>query len=87
MVVPPDYEISRCATLQHISDIAKSLGLNDDEFNLYGKYQAKVSSIFRGVRGVRHAGSDHDYRDTRNAPGAGAWLPTDCYPRLIFAHG
>lgn len=40
--VPPDYEISRLAKLKHISEIAKSLGLEESEYNLYGQYQAKV---------------------------------------------
>lgn len=40
--VPADYEISRLAKLKHISEIAKSLGLEESEYNLYGQYQAKA---------------------------------------------
>src|SRR5262245_35789191 len=38
-----DLEIAQEATLQPIASIATSLGLLDDEVELYGKYKAKVS--------------------------------------------
>ena len=37
-----DIEIARNAELKPIKDIASSLGLNEDELELYGKYKAKV---------------------------------------------
>ena len=50
--VPPDYEISRRANLKHISEIAKSLGLKESEYSLYGSYQAKVR-MYQCVRGYK----------------------------------
>ena len=40
--VPSDLEIAQAATLQPIVDIAKSIGLEEDDLELYGKYKAKV---------------------------------------------
>ena len=37
-----DIEIAQEAKPQDIREIAKKLGLNDDEVELYGKYKAKV---------------------------------------------
>ena len=37
-----DLEIARQAALRPIQDIAASLGVNDDELELYGKYKAKI---------------------------------------------
>ncbi len=42
MNVPSDIAIAQAATLRPIADIAKELGLTDDEVELYGKYKAKV---------------------------------------------
>ena len=36
-------EIAQEATLRPILDIAREMGLEDDEVDLYGKYKAKVS--------------------------------------------
>ena len=38
-----DIEIAQHAKMQNILDIAKSLGLKEDEVELYGKYKAKIS--------------------------------------------
>lgn len=37
-----DIEIAREAKIQHISEIAKKLGLSEDDLELYGKYKAKL---------------------------------------------
>ncbi|MGQ9517280.1 MAG: formate--tetrahydrofolate ligase [Anaerolineae bacterium] len=41
-VVPSDIEIAQAATLKPIVEIAKSVGLTEDDLDLYGKYKAKV---------------------------------------------
>lgn len=38
-----DIEIARSAKLRNILDVAKDMGLTDDEVESYGKYKAKVS--------------------------------------------
>ena len=38
-----DIEIARKANLKDIREIAKELGLNEEEIELYGKYKAKIS--------------------------------------------
>ena len=40
--VPSDLEIAQAAKLQPIVDIAKKIGLEEDDLELYGKYKAKV---------------------------------------------
>ena len=40
--VPSDLEIAQAAELKHIIDIAKRIGIEEDEMELYGKYKAKV---------------------------------------------
>jgi formate--tetrahydrofolate ligase len=40
--VPSDLEIAQAAKLQPIVDIAKKIGLSEDDLELYGKYKAKV---------------------------------------------
>jgi len=40
--VPSDIEIAQSATMKPITDIAKGLGILDEEFEPYGKYMAKV---------------------------------------------
>ena len=39
----PDIDIARNTKLQKITDIAKKIGLNEDDIELYGKYKAKIS--------------------------------------------
>ena len=39
-----DIEIARNTKLNNIVDVAKELGINDDNLELYGKYKAKISS-------------------------------------------
>ncbi len=41
--VGSDIEIAQAATLKPITEIADSLGLQEDELELYGKYKAKVN--------------------------------------------
>ena len=43
MAIPPDIEIAQNATLKPVSEIAASLGLVEDDYDLYGKYKAKIS--------------------------------------------
>ena len=38
-----DIEIARSVKLDKIVDVAKSLGIDADDLELYGKYKAKVS--------------------------------------------
>ncbi|MDP3486400.1 MAG: formate--tetrahydrofolate ligase, partial [Bacillota bacterium] len=38
-----DIEIAQDATMQHIVEVAKSIGLTEDDLELYGKFKAKVS--------------------------------------------
>ena len=41
--VPSDIEIAQQAKMLPITDVAKSIGIEDDDLELYGKYKAKVS--------------------------------------------
>lgn len=40
--VPSDIEIAQAAELRPILDVARQVGLNEDDLELYGKYKAKV---------------------------------------------
>ena len=40
-----DIEIARNAVLRNISGIAAELGLKEDDYELYGKYKAKISAV------------------------------------------
>ncbi len=40
--VPSDIEIAQAAKLQPIIEVAKNLGLSEDDLDFYGKYKAKV---------------------------------------------
>ena len=40
--VPSDIEIAQAAKMQHITEIAKKLGISEDDLELYGKYKAKL---------------------------------------------
>ncbi len=37
-----DLEIAQAAHMKHIADVAKTIGINEDELSFYGKYIAKV---------------------------------------------
>ena len=37
-----DLEIAQAAKLKPIQEIAKNIGLKDDELELYGKHKAKI---------------------------------------------
>jgi formate--tetrahydrofolate ligase len=41
--IPSDLEIAQAAKMKPIIEIAKGMGLEEDEIELYGKYKAKVS--------------------------------------------
>lgn len=41
--VPSDIEIAQAAKMKPIVEIAKQLGLSEDDIELYGKYKAKIS--------------------------------------------
>ena len=41
--LPPDIEIARAAPIRPIDEIAKRLGIPDDDLEHFGKYKAKIS--------------------------------------------
>jgi formate--tetrahydrofolate ligase len=41
--IPCDLDIARAAQLKPIADVARALGIEEDELELYGRYKAKVS--------------------------------------------
>src|SRR3989338_1858565 len=41
--VPSDLEIAQAAKLKPITEIARQIGIKEDEIELYGKYKAKIS--------------------------------------------
>lgn len=41
--IPSDIEIAQAATMKPALELAKDLGINEDELDLYGKYKAKIS--------------------------------------------
>jgi formate--tetrahydrofolate ligase len=41
--IPCDLDIARAARLKPIAEVARTLGLEEDELELYGRYKAKVS--------------------------------------------
>src|SRR3990170_4517773 len=43
MAIPSDIEIAQSAKLKPITEIAKGLGLSEDDIELYGKHKAKIS--------------------------------------------
>ncbi len=42
-MIPSDLEIAQAAELMPIAEIAKKMGLEEDEIELYGKYKAKIN--------------------------------------------
>ena len=48
--VPTDITIAQAAKLRPIRDVAAELGLQEDEFELYGRYKAKISFRALAVR-------------------------------------
>src|SRR5437016_9713979 len=48
--VPSDIAIAQAAKLRPIRDVAAELGLQEDEFELYGRYKAKISFRALAVR-------------------------------------
>ena len=47
MAIPSDLEIAQSARLRPILEIARNIGLAEDELELYGRYKAKVSLSVR----------------------------------------
>ncbi|HOR27533.1 MAG TPA: formate--tetrahydrofolate ligase [Candidatus Sumerlaeota bacterium] len=48
--VPPDIEVARAARLKPITEVAATIGIPEDELELYGRYKGKVSErTFRRV--------------------------------------
>lgn len=46
-----DVEIARNTKLKRIDEVAKNIGIGEDELELYGKYKAKISSnIFKKLK-------------------------------------
>jgi len=43
MTMKSSLEIAQEATLRPVMDIAKEIGLEEDEVDLYGRYKAKIS--------------------------------------------
>ena len=41
-IVPSDLEIAQAAVMKPIIEIAKQIGLSEDDIELYGKYKAKI---------------------------------------------
>ncbi|NLL36017.1 MAG: formate--tetrahydrofolate ligase [Fretibacterium sp.] len=51
MTVPSDIAIAQAAKMEPIVDIAKKLGVSEDELDLYGKYKAKIhSSVLKKLK-------------------------------------
>lgn len=46
-----DIEIAQSAELMHIRDVTASLGIKEDDLELYGKYKAKISDGF--IKGIQ----------------------------------
>ena len=46
-----DYEIAQNKELVDIRNIAKKIGLTEDDLNLYGKYKAKILEIEKEEQG------------------------------------
>src|SRR3989338_3641635 len=46
--VPSDLEIAQAAKLKPITEIARQIGIKEDEIELYGKYKAKISLSILG---------------------------------------
>lgn len=52
----PDIEIAQAAQMQPIGDIARQLGLSEDDISYYGKYKAKISLDVLSQRANRKDG-------------------------------
>lgn len=54
MSFPSDIEIAQSVTPKNIIDVASSIGISEDELELYGRYKAKVSpSVMKRLAGRR----------------------------------
>ncbi|MGI8659345.1 MAG: formate--tetrahydrofolate ligase, partial [Candidatus Limnocylindria bacterium] len=54
MTFPSDLAIARSATMRPIADVARDLGLRDDEIELYGRTKAKIT-----LDGIRRLESEN----------------------------
>lgn len=43
IILQTDIQIAQGCKMQHIADIAKSLGIDTEDLEFYGKYKAKLS--------------------------------------------
>ncbi len=51
MSVPSDIEISQAAKPEYIVNVAKKLGINEEDLELYGRYKAKISpSVLKNLK-------------------------------------
>ena len=50
---PSDIEISRATSLKHISDVAKTVGIDPDDIVMYGKYKATVPLFYLNEDKIR----------------------------------
>ncbi|MDN5344243.1 MAG: formate--tetrahydrofolate ligase, partial [Clostridia bacterium] len=49
--VPSDIEIAQAAKMKPVLELARSLGIDEDEVELYGKYKAKISlNVYRRLK-------------------------------------
>ena len=46
-----DIEIAQSTEMVHIREVAASLGISEDDLELYGKYKAKISDDF--IRSIK----------------------------------
>ena len=55
-----DIEIARNAKLKDVGEIAKNLGLNEDEIETYGKYKAKITEdAFKRLKDKKDGKRNH----------------------------
>lgn len=75
--VPSDIDIAQSVPPTHIREIAESLGLQDEDYELHGRYKAKAS------HGVVNSGTNHFQRFALLHPPSWAYL--SC-ARLLARH-
>ena len=71
--VKSDIEIAQQSTMQPILDIAKKIGLTENDLELYGKYKGKLS--YEAI----HKLKDHAYGGVHRRPGQEFLLPGNEY--------
>ena len=49
-----DIEIARNSKLEMINEVAKNVGISDEDLELYGKYKAKISNdVYEKIKGKK----------------------------------